>query len=113
METVDELETQGNQQRHAEQQERRPRGDYRAEFVHVVHQAVSGEQHSHRQHGEKDHVGKRAGFLVEGWPATVGGRGAGGQGGSSHGRTILSEGRNVAHDRCRMLQRDCAMSVFG
>jgi hypothetical protein len=53
VETVDELEAQGDQQRHAQQQKRRPGGDHRAQFVHVVHQAVGGEQQAHGQHGKK------------------------------------------------------------
>jgi hypothetical protein len=60
---VDELEAQGDQQRHAQQQERRPGGDHRAQFVHVVHQAVGGEQQAHGQHGKNTTMVNRPGFL--------------------------------------------------
>ncbi|MNR43989.1 hypothetical protein D3C85_1626730 [compost metagenome] len=84
MEAIDELKAQGNQKRHAQQQERRPGGDHRAEFVHVVHQAVSGKQQTDGQHGEKHHDGEQAGFFVELRYGATGGRRGGGEGGRSH-----------------------------
>ncbi|MOA32863.1 hypothetical protein D3C78_1541150 [compost metagenome] len=65
METVDEFEAKGNQQRHAQQQERRPGGHHGAEFAHVVHQAVGGKQQAAAQYGEKHHQGDHARFAVE------------------------------------------------
>ena len=87
VETVDELKAQGDQQRHAQQQKRRPGGDLRAEFAHVVHQAVGGEQQPAGQHSEKHHEGEQAGFFIELRPGTAGGSlGLGGVGGRSHDR---------------------------
>ena len=84
VETVDELKAQRDQQRHAQQQKRRPGGDHRAEFAHVVHQAVRGEQQATGQHAEENHQGEQAGFLVELRSGAAGGRLGGGVGRSSH-----------------------------
>ncbi|MNN77493.1 hypothetical protein D3C81_1939600 [compost metagenome] len=84
METVDELEAQGNQQRHAQQQKRRPCGHHGAQFAHVVHQAVGGEQQADAQYGKKHHDSQQAGFFIELWLGATGGRRGGGEGGGSH-----------------------------
>ncbi|MNP41891.1 hypothetical protein D3C76_1356180 [compost metagenome] len=84
METVDELEAQGNQQGHAQQDEWRPGGHLRAEFVHVVHQAVGGEQQPDAQHCKKHHEGEHTGFFIELRFGAAGGRRGGGKGGGSH-----------------------------
>ncbi len=52
-------------QRDAKQQERGPGGDRGAQFMHVVDQAVGGEQQAHGQHGEEDHQGEGTGFFIQ------------------------------------------------
>ena len=64
VEAVDELEAQGDQQRYAQQQEWRPGGELGAHFVHVVHQAVGGEQQAHGEYGEEHDHRQQAGFCV-------------------------------------------------
>ncbi|MNZ82480.1 hypothetical protein D3C78_1011780 [compost metagenome] len=93
VETVDELKAQGNQQRHAQQQERGPGGHRGADSIDVMHQAVGREQQPHGQHGKEHHDGQYAGFFVDvGADAACRGGGGGSREGSSHCRTILWRG---------------------
>ncbi|MNO98892.1 hypothetical protein D3C76_906510 [compost metagenome] len=84
VETVDELEAQGNQQGHAQEYERRPSGHHGAKLVHVVHQAIGGEQQPEAQYCEKHHQSVRAGFFVQLRFDADGGRRGGGERGSGH-----------------------------
>ncbi len=73
VEAVDELEAQGNQQGYAQEQEGCPGGDDSAELVHVVQQAVGGEQQTDSQHCKEEDSGKNARFAFQLWPAVAGG----------------------------------------
>ncbi|MNH01644.1 hypothetical protein D3C79_608660 [compost metagenome] len=57
MEAIDELEAQGNQQRQAQQQEWRDRGDYRAAGRHILLQAPGGVGDAGQQQAEEQHQG--------------------------------------------------------
>lgn len=57
MKTIDELEAQGYQQRQAQQQKRRDRGDYRAAGRYILFQAPGGVGDTGQQQGEEQHQG--------------------------------------------------------
>ncbi|MNE38991.1 hypothetical protein D3C80_1329140 [compost metagenome] len=85
VETVDELEAQGNQQRQAEQQKWGPGGDHGAGGVDVAKQAPGGVQQPAHQQAEKQGQGGAAGFVVEtGAGVKVGQRWAASQGRGGH-----------------------------
>ena len=88
MEAVDELEAEGDQQGHAEQQEGRPGGDRGTDVIDVLHQAVGAEQQSGGEHGEEYEGGEAAGTLLEMGLARV----AGGTGDGVGGKDIGGHG---------------------
>ncbi|MNG03126.1 hypothetical protein D3C84_861910 [compost metagenome] len=65
MKAIDELEAQGDHQRHPEQQEGGPGGDHRAAGIDVVRQAPGCVKQTGQQQAEEQDQGAATGLVVQ------------------------------------------------